>query len=145
MKQGDGETGRFGQWSESVIGACIEVHRHLGPGLLESAYEQCLCHELTLASEPYERQKPLPVRYKGIELQTGYRLDLVVDSQLVVELKAVERLLPVHEAQVITYLKLSGLPVGLLVNFHAVAIKHGLRRLTNNQYLPGSPTPCDPS
>jgi GxxExxY protein len=106
--------------------------------------EQCLCHELSLASVPYERQKALPVRYKGIELQPGYRLDLVVDSQLLVELKAVERLLPVHEAQVITYLKLSGLPVGLLVNFHPVAIRHGLRRLTNNRTLPGSPTPCDP-
>ena len=142
MEQGDGE---FGKWSEIVIGACIEVHRHLGPGLLESAYEQCLCHELNVARIPYERQKVLPVRYKGIELQPGYRLDLVVGSQLLVELKSVERLLPVHEAQVITYLKLSGLSVGLLVNFHATAIRHGLRRLTkNHRLLPGSPTPCDP-
>ena len=91
-----------------------------------------------------ERQKALPVRYKGIELQAGYRLDLVVGGQLLVELKAVERLLPVHEAQVITYLKLSGLPVGLLVNFHAATIRQGLRRLTNNRTLPGFPPPCDP-
>jgi GxxExxY protein len=127
-----------------VIGACIEVHRHLGPGLLESAYEQCLCHELNVACIPYERQKVLPVRYKGIELQPAYRLDLVVGSELLVELKSVERLLPVHEAQVITYLKLSGLPVGLLVNFHVAAIRQGLRRLTNHQNLPASPPPCDP-
>jgi len=84
----------------------------------------------------------LPVRYQGIDLQPGYRLDLIVGNQLLVELKAVERLLPVHEAQVITYLKLSGLPVGLLVNFHTAAIRHGLRRLTNNKNLPGSLPPC---
>ena len=84
----------------------------------------------------------LPVRYKGIDLRAGYRLDLIVGGQLLVELKAVERLLPVHEAQVITYLKLSGLPVGLLVNFHAAAIRQGLRRLTNKKNLPGSSTPC---
>ena len=91
---------------------------------------------------PYQRQKVLPVRYKGIDLQPGYRLDLIVGNQLLVELKAVERLLPVHEAQVITYLTLSGLPVGLLVNFHTAAIRHGLRRLTNNKDLPGSSPPC---
>ncbi len=142
MKQGAEEPGRFGISSETVIGACIEVHRHLGAGLLESVYEECLCYELSAAGIPYQRQKVLPVHYKGIDLQSGYRLDLIVGSQLLVELKAVERLLPVHEAQVITYLKLSGIPVGLLVNFHAAAIRHGLRRLTNNKNLPGSSTPC---
>ena len=107
-----------------MIGACIEVRRHLGPGLLESVYEECLCYELITSGIPYQRQKVLPVRYKGIDLQPGYRLDLIVGNQLLVELKAVERLLPVHEAQVITYLK------------------HGLRRLTNNKNLPGSSPPC---
>ncbi|HET8935070.1 MAG TPA: GxxExxY protein [Polyangiales bacterium] len=131
--------------SEIVIGACIEVHRHLGPGLLESVYEECVCHELGVAGIAFERQKTLPVLYKGLKLQPSYRLDLIVEDQLLIELKAVERLLPVHEAQVITYLKLSGLPVGLLVNFHTAAIKHGLRRLINNKNLTGSPAPCDPS
>jgi GxxExxY protein len=113
----------------------------MGPGLLESVYEEWLCYELSTSGIPYQRQKVLPVRYQGIDLQPGYRLDLTVGNQLLVELKAVERLLPVHEAQVITYLKLSGLPVGLLVNFHTAAIRHGLRPLTNNKDLPGS-LPC---
>ncbi len=141
MKQGAEEPGRFGISSETVIGACIEVHRHLGPGLLESVYEECLCYELSAAGIPYQRQKVLPVHYKSIDLQSGYRLDLIVGSQLLVELKAVERLLPVHEAQVITYLKLSGIPVGLLVNFHA-AIRHGLRRLTTNSNRPVASSLC---
>ena len=127
-----------------LIGACIEVHRHLGPGLLESVYEQCLCQELSERGLSYERQKVLPVRYKGRELQHGHRLDLVVDGAVLVEVKAVERLLPVHEAQVITYLRLSGLAVGLLVNFHAATIKQGLRRLTRSRFLPVSPPSCDP-
>ena len=143
MKQEDGKTGRFGDCSEILIGACIEVHRHLGPGLLESAYERCLCHELRGLGLFFERQKALPVRYKGIELQHGYRLDLVVEREILVEIKAVDRLLPVHEAQVITCLKLSGLAVGLLVNFHAAAIKHGLRRLTRTKSLPVFPPSCD--
>ena len=139
MEQEGRKTGRFGDCSQTVIGACIEVHRHLGPGLLESAYEQCLCHELSLLGVSYERQRSLPLRYKGIELDPGYRLDLVVGEQVLVEIKAVAQLLPVHEAQVITYLKLSGLPTGLLVNFHTTTIKHGLRRLTNKQILPAFP------
>lgn len=130
-KQGGGEAGRIRDCSERVIGACIEVHRHLGPGLLESAYEECLAHELSGRGLCYERQQRLPVIYKGIQVDGGYRLDLVVENMLVVELKAVDRLLPVHEAQVITHLKLSGLPIGLLVNFHAPTIRTGLRRLTH--------------
>ncbi len=102
--------------TELVIGACIEVHRHLGPGLLESAYEECLCHELRLAGLGFARQRPLAVRYKGIELDCGYRLDIVVQEQLILELKAVDRLLPVHEAQLLTYLKLTDLDVGLLIS-----------------------------
>ncbi|HEX7480715.1 MAG TPA: GxxExxY protein [Polyangiales bacterium] len=93
MEQEGGKAGRFGDCSEIVIGACIEVHRHLGPGLLESAYEHCICHELSLLGLRYERQKVLPVCHKGIDLECGYRLDLVVEAQLVVEIQAVERLL----------------------------------------------------
>ena len=115
--------------SERVLGACIEVHRHLGPGLLESAYEECLCHELSLASLGFARQRPLPVVYKGVMLDCGYRLDVVVDEKLVLELKAVDHLVPVHEAQVLTYLKLSGLDVGLLVNFNTPVLRRGIRRL----------------
>lgn len=93
------------QLTERVIGACIEIHKALGPGLLESAYEECLCHELRLAGIEFERQRPLPVEYKGIKLDCGYRLDLVVQNRLIVELKAVQELLPIHEAQLLTYLK----------------------------------------
>ena len=130
MQQGDGEAGRFWGLSEQVIGACIEVHRALGPGLLESAYEQSLAHELSLQGVRFERQRPVPVSYKGIELAYGYRLDFVVARVLVLEIKAVESLLPVHEAQLLTYLRLTGLPIGLLVNFHAETLRRGLRRLT---------------
>lgn len=122
--------------SELVIGACIEVHRALGPGLLESAYDECLAHELRLRELSYERQRLVSVEYKGIALQRGYRLDFVVDDALVVELKAVESLMPVHEAQVLTYLRLTGIRVGLLVNFHCETIKAGLRRLTLKSSLP---------
>lgn len=137
MKQGGDEIGRFGAWSQHVIGACIEVHRELGPGLLESAYEQCLAYELSLRRLRFERQVPLPVRYKGVALACGYRVDFVVERSLVVEIKAVEQLLPVHEAQVVTYLKLLNLRTGLLVNFHSATIKRGLRRLT--QKISSSP------
>jgi len=95
--------------TEKIISAAIEVHRHLGPGLLESAYEECLCHELNLREVPFERQKALPLEYKGIKLNCGYRMDLVVDSKVVVELKCVDKILPVHEAQMLTYLRLSNM------------------------------------
>src|SRR3954471_21810517 len=104
MEQGNGEARRLWDLSERVLGACIEVHRHLGPGLLESAYEECLCHELSLKSLSFVRQRPVPVVYKGVKLDCGYRLDVVVEEKLVLELKAVDHLLPVHEAQVLTYL-----------------------------------------
>ena len=100
---GGAETLRMNNITEKVIGACIEIHRALGPGLLESAYEECLCHELALARLSFERQRPLPVVYKGVELECGYRLDVVVEKKIVLELKAVEALLPVHEAQLLTY------------------------------------------
>jgi len=104
--------------SENVIGAAIAVHRALGPGLLESAYEECLCHELHLRAMPFARQLSLPVTYKGIHLDCGYRVDVLVADLVVVEIKAVECILPVHEAQVLTYLKLGGWKLGLLLNFN---------------------------
>ncbi len=115
--------------TESVLGAAIEVHRALGAGLLESAYEECLCHELHLRGIPFARQVALPVSYKGINLDCGYRLDVVVDDKIVLELKCVEHILPVHEAQLLTYLRLSRKRVGLILNFHvATLVKGGIVR-----------------
>jgi GxxExxY protein len=108
----------------------IEVHRHLGPGLLEAAYEDCLCHELTLAGIPHARQVLLPVRYKGLDVGAAYRLDVLVGQTLIVEIKSVERLMTVHDAQLLTYLRLSGLRTGLLLNFNHAVLKDGIRRLT---------------
>lgn len=134
MSQGEKETGRRILWdlSERVLGACIEVHRWLGPGLLESVYEACLCHELGLRRVAFERQRSLPVEYKGVQLECEYRLDLVIEKQLLVELKCVAELLPIHEAQVLTYLKLTGLQVGLLVNFNTPTLRQGVRRLVRH-------------
>ena len=115
--------------TEKVIGFAIEVHRHLGPGLLESVYEECLCYELNRNGLGFRRQVPLPVVYKGVRLDCGYRLDLVVEDQVILELKTVERLMPIHEAQMLTYMKLSGIPTGLLLNFNTPALKEGIRRL----------------
>jgi GxxExxY protein len=115
--------------TEAVIGACIEVHRNTGPGLLESAYEQCLCRELSLRGIPFAFQLPLPVRYKGMLLDCGYRIDLLVDGCLLIELKSVEKLLPIHEAQVLTYLRLGGWEIGLLINFNVKALKDGIKRM----------------
>ena len=114
--------------TESIIGAAIEVHRALGPGLLESAYEECLCRELSLREIPFERQRPLPVEYKGTTLDCGYRLDLLVMGTVVVEIKAVESIEPIHEAQLLTYLKLGGWKLGLLINFNVPVLKDGIRR-----------------
>jgi len=112
----------------SIIGAAIEVHRALGPGSLESAYEECLCHELHLRGLTFERQVELPVSYKGVLLACGYKIDLIVEREVVLELKAVEAVLPVHEAQLLTYLKLSGKTVGLLINFNTPVLTRGIRR-----------------
>jgi len=128
MEQGGTEKQRQDEFTGRIIGACIEVHRHLGPGLLESAYEHCLAHELALGGFRIQRQVPIPLHYKGLALDCGYRLDLVVDSSLIVEVKAVERLLPVHEAQLLTYLKLSGKHVGLLINFNVPLLARGIIR-----------------
>lgn len=114
--------------TERIIGAAIEVHRHLGPGLLESTYETCLVYELQTAGLKVERQKSLPLIYKSITIDQGYRLDLLVEKQVIVELKAVEKLMPVHEAQMLSYLKLSGCKVGLLINFNVKLLKYGVKR-----------------
>ena len=112
----------------AVIGAAIEVHKLLGPGLLESAYEECLVREFDLRGIHYDRQKPVPVVYKDVKLDCGYRIDVVVEEQVVVELKAVESLAPIHEAIMLTYLRLSGCRIGLLINFDVVTLKEGIRR-----------------
>lgn len=114
--------------TEQVIGAAIEVHRTLGPGLLESSYEACLGYELELRGLRIARQLPLPIVYKKVHLDAGYRLDLVVEDQVVIELKHVEKLLPIHEAQLMTYLKLSGKRVGLVINFNVRVLKDGILR-----------------
>jgi GxxExxY protein len=118
--------------TRAIIGAAIEVHKVLGPGLLESSYEECLCHELALRKIPFERQKPLPLEYKGIRLDCGYRLDLLVAGLVVVEVKAVEEILPVHEMQLVTYLRLGGWKVGLLINFNVPVLRQGIRRRVLN-------------
>ena len=114
--------------TERIIVAAIEVHRVLGPGLLESAYEECLCHDLTLSGISFERQRPLPVEYKGIQLECGYRFDLLVENAVVVEIKAVSAIEPIHEAQLLTYLRIGGWKVGLLINFNGPVLKSGIRR-----------------
>ena len=134
------DNGNFAYGTDKIIAALIEVHRHLGPGLLESAYEACVCQELTLRSIPFKRQLTFPVLYKGIRIDCDYRIDLVIEGRVLIELKTVEQLLPVHEAQVITYLRLAKLPVGLLVNFNVATLKNGLRRLTPNKPNPSRPS-----
>ena len=115
--------------TEKVIGLAIGVHRQLGPGLLESAYEECLCYELEQGGLSFRRQAALPVVYKSVRLECGYRMDIVVEDQVIIELKTVERLLPIHEAQMLTYLKLSGIRTGLLLNFNVPVLKDGIRRM----------------
>jgi GxxExxY protein len=116
------------QISHEIIGAAIEVHRHLGPGLLESAYEECLSKELALRALQIERQKPIPVVYKDVKLECGYRIDLLVESRVVVELKSIENFAAIHEAIILTYLRLSGRRLGLLIDFNVSALKDGIRR-----------------
>ena len=118
--------------TEKIIGAAIEVHKLLGPGLLESAYEQCLAHELSLADIRFERQVAVPVTYKSVPLDCGYRVDFIVEKTVVVELKAVEDLQPIHQAQLLTYLKLGGWPIGLLINFNVPVLKKGIKRMVYN-------------
>ena len=115
--------------TEAIIGAAIEVHRELGPGLLESAFQQCLCRELFLRDIPFESQLELPVNYKGVHIDCGYRLDILAFGEVIIELKAVEKILPVHKAQLLTYLKLSEKRVGLLLNFNTPLLKDGIVRM----------------
>lgn len=121
----------FDATSNMIIGCAIEVHKNLGPGLLESAYEQCLAHELSGTGLTFELQKPLPVEYKGLRLECGYRIDILVENSVIIELKAVEKLLPVFEAQLLTYMKLSNIKIGLLINFNVELLKNGIKRFVN--------------
>lgn len=116
------------QLTHEVIGAAIEVHRKLGPGLLESAYRKCLCRELHLKNIRFDYEHPLPLEYKGIRLECGYRVDIVVDRRVAVEVKSVQSLAPIHDAQMLTYLRLGGWRVGLLINFNVEVLKHGIHR-----------------
>jgi GxxExxY protein len=117
--------------TRKIIGAAIEVHKKLGPGLLESAYEECLCCEMQLRGIEFKRQVPLSLNYKGVVLDCGYRLDLLVEDKVIVELKSIEGLEPIHEAQMLTYLKLRNAWLGLIINFNVIMLKDGVRRLVN--------------
>ena len=114
--------------TQEIIGAAIEVHRALGPGLLESAYEECLCRELTLRGISFMRQVPLPLEYKGVKLDCGYKLDVVIADSVILELKSIESISPIHEAQLLTYLKLAGKKVGFVINFNVPVLKSGIVR-----------------
>jgi GxxExxY protein len=117
--------------SSRIIGAAIEVHKALGPGLLESTYEECISHELSIGGLSLEKQKPLPVQYKGINLDCSYRLDVVVENAIILELKSCEKIEPIHKAQLLTYLKLSGFKLGLLLNFNVILMREGIVRIVN--------------
>ncbi|HEY1769273.1 MAG TPA: GxxExxY protein [Chthoniobacterales bacterium] len=118
----------FDPLSNRVIGCALEVHRALGPGLLESAYRQCLAYELSRAGIEFQMEVPLPVRYKEVLLDCGYRIDVLIGAELLLELKAIETVLPIHQAQIISYLRLAQVPVGLLINFHLLKLAHGIKR-----------------
>ena len=128
LEGGKGQGVEFDELSRRVIGCAIEVHRVLGPGLLESTYEQCLAHELGLAGVAFKTQWPLPVEYKGVRLDCGYRVDVLVQDELILELKAVEKVLGIHEAQLLTYMKLADVETGLLINFNVGRLKDGIKR-----------------
>ena len=117
----------YKELSSKVIGCAIEVHRHLGPGLLESTYEQCLAHELALSDIPFKLQHPLPVAYKGLQLDCGYRVDMLVEDKIILELKAVDALHGIHKAQLLTYMKLADIKQGYLINFNVKRLKDGLQ------------------
>jgi len=119
----------FDELSNKVIGCALEVHRNLGPGLLESTYEQCFAHELKIAGIQFKLQYPLPVEYKGINLDCGYRIDVFVGDTIIVELKSVDKILPIHQAQLLTYMKLASISIGLLINFNVKYLKDGIKRM----------------
>ena len=118
--------------TERIIGCAIEVHKGIGPGLLESAYEECLCYELSQAGLSFERQVSLPVIYKQVKLDCGYRLDIVVESQIIIEVKAVDQIISIHEAQLLSYLRMLNKRLGLILNFHSTVMKSGIKRIANN-------------
>jgi len=118
----------FDELSNRVIGCALEVHRELGPGLLESTYEQCLAHELKLNGIRFELQHPLPVKYKDVRLDCGYRVDVLVEDKLIIELKSVEQIKAIHQAQLLTYMRLAGVKIGLLINFNVTKLKNGIKR-----------------
>ena len=126
------EKEKLNQITEAVIGAAVDIHRTLGPGLLESAYEACLAFELAEHGLKIEQQKPLPVVYRGVKLDCGYRLDILVEEAVIVEVKSIDRLAPIHKAQLLSYLKLSGCKVGLLINFNVKVLKDGVVRMVND-------------
>ncbi|KPV53381.1 GxxExxY protein [Kouleothrix aurantiaca] len=115
--------------TQQIIGAAIEVHKAIGPGLLESAYQACLAQELRLRNVAFETEKPLPIMYKGAKLDCGYRLDFLIEGRVVVEIKSIETLLPIHEAQILTYLRLTQCKIGLLINFNVPVLKNGIKRI----------------
>ncbi len=119
---------KFDDLSNKVIGLALDVHRELGPGLLESTYQQCLAFELSKAEINFELEKELPVKYKNVYLDCGYRIDLLIDNKLIIELKCTDKLLPIHEAQILTYMKLSEIKIGLLINFNVMMLKNGIKR-----------------
>ena len=133
------EKDRLNKITEKIIGIAINVHRALGPGLLESAYEACMVFDLSQKGLMVEQQKPLPVIYREVKLDCGYRLDLVIEKSVIVELKAVEKIMPIHKAQLLSYLKLSGYKVGLLINFNTEILKEGIRRVVANFPDPSRP------
>jgi len=120
---------KFDELSKRVIGCAIDVHKNLGPGLLESTYEQCFAHELKCDRIPFKLQHPLPVNYDGVKIDCGYRVDMLVDDKIIVELKSVEKVLPIHQAQLLTYMKLAGIKIGLLMNFNVRFMKNGIKRM----------------
>jgi GxxExxY protein len=118
---------KFSKLSEQIIGAAIEVHKTLGPGLLESSYQQCLAHELSINNIQFKMEHPMPLKYKGINLDCGYRLDLLVEEKIIIELKSVEMLMPIHQAQLLSYMKLANISQGFLINFNVKLLKQGLK------------------
>lgn len=137
------QTRTINQLTGAILGAAIDVHRALGPGLLESAYQRCLCYELEMRRLPFVRELSLPIHYKGMDVDAAYRIDLLVDDRVVVEIKAVQNVLPIFTAQLITYLKLGNWPVGLLINFNVELLKNGVTRLANNYSGPLPSIPED--
>ena len=132
LSQRHGDTEKIYDLSGQIIAAAIEVHKALGPGLLESVYQKCLAYELDELHIKYDLEKHLPIKYKGLEFKDAYRADIIIENKLIVEIKAVETILPVHKAQLLSYLKLSGVELGLLINFNVPLLKNGITRIINN-------------